>query len=207
MYGSPGGSFPVRLLIECKYVKDPIVFWFDKKDADQAVDRIIRDIPILEKPKENVNIEGHHWYSVKEVAKLFATFNPNREERQPENEIIFSSIDKVLNCLIYHRNTPSQHLSGNPGRKSQPRINYPLILVDSFSKMFKTTLEHAECTEPLDKEIWFPAEVNYAYILYGDGRKYQYLEYFLVDIVNFIRLPDYLALLEEKDIQAAKLML
>lgn len=207
MTGSPGGSFPVRLLIECKYVKNRIVFWFDQKDAAQAEKRIVTDIPVLKPFHENSNIERHHWYAEKEVAKLFATYNPNKEERQPENEIIFSSIDKVLNCLIYHRNTLS-NVTQNPGRNSQPRINYPLIVVDNFSKMVKTTLEHAERFEPLDKESWFPVEVNYAYISYaGEGIRFQHLEYFLVDVVNFTRLGDYLALLEKNDIEAAKPML
>ena len=207
VFDAPGeassSSSPVRLLIECKYVTEPIVFWFDEKAADQAVNRIIRDIPILKKPEENGNIEGHHWYSVDKVAKLFATFNPNKsEERQPENEIIFSSIDKVLNCLIYHRNTLSSSLP-----KRSPGINYPLIVLDGFSKLSMTTMQRPASIEPLDEKVWFPVEVNYAYIGYGNGMRFQNLEYFLVDIVNFTRLSEYLRLLEEKDIGAAKLML
>lgn len=200
---APGKSFPVTLVIECKYVKQEIVFWFDKKDADQTNERITKDIPVL---KNNTNIEKHHWYSEDEVAKLFATYNPNRDERQPENEIIFTSIDKVLNCLIYYRNTLPRRSTIPPGANSEPRIHYPLIKVDSFSKMFKTTLDDPERFEPLDQKIWFPVEVNYAYILYGQGQKYQHLEYFLGDIVNFTKLGEYLALLEKNDIGAVKSM-
>ena len=204
--GFSGSSFPVRLVIECKYVKESIVFWFDQKDADEAEKRIVTDIRVLEPFHENTNIEGHHWYAVREVAKLFATFNPNREERQPENEIIFSSIDKVLNCLIYHRNLFFSTLpKTSPG--SQPPISYPLIVLNSFSELFKTTMQRPESIKSLDKEVWFPAEVNYAYISYGNGLRFSNLEYFLVDIVNFTRLDDYLALLKENDIEAARLML
>ena len=198
-----GKSFPVTLVIECKYLKQEILFWFDKKDADQTKERIIKDIPEL---KDNANIEKHHWFSVPEVAKLFATVNPNRDERQPENEIIFSSIDKVLNCLIYYRNTLPRRSTIPPGANSGPRIHYPLIIVDSFSKMFKTTLDYPELVEGLDQKIWFPVEVNYAYIGYGQGQRYHNLEYFLVDIVNNTRLAEYLDLLEKNDIGAVKIM-
>ena len=200
-FAQPTISFPVTLVIECKYVKQEILFWFDKKDADQTNERITKDIPDL---KNNANIAKHHWNSVNEVAKLFATYNPNRDERQPENEIIFSSIDKVLNCLIYYRNTFPRRSTIPPGANSEPRIHYPVIIVDSFSKMFRTTLDYPERVEPLDQKIWFPVEVNYAYILYGQGQKYQHLEYFLVDIVNYTKLGEYLALLEGNDIGAAK---
>ena len=198
-----GKSFPVTLVIECKYLKQEILFWFDKKDADQTKERILKDIPDL---KDITSIEKHHWFSEPQVAKLFAAVNPNRDERQPENEIIFSSIDKVLNCLIYYRNTLPSRSTIPPGANSGLRIHYPLIIVDSFSKMFKTTLDRPEHVEPLAQEIWFPAEVNYAYVLYGQGEKWQHVEYFLLDIVNFTRFDEYLALLEENDIGAVKSM-
>ena len=202
-FAQPKISFPVTLVIECKYVKQEILFWFDKKDADQTNERITKDIRVLE---NNANIKKHHWYSEGEVAKLYATYSPNRDERQPENEIIFTSIDKVLNCLIYYRNTLPRRSTIPPGANSEPRIHYPVIIVDSFSKMFRTTLDYPERVEGLDQKIWFPVEVNYAYILYGQGQKYQHLEYFLVDIVNYTRLGEYLALLEGNDIGAVKSM-
>ena len=190
------------LVIECKYVKQEILFWFDKKDERQAENLITKDFQDL---KDNTNIEKHHWYSENEVAKLFATVNPNRDERQPENEIIFSSIDKVLNSLIYYRNTLPNRLTTNPGAVRKPTIQYPLIVVDSFSKLYKTTLDQPEAIGPLDQRIWFLAEVNYAYIKHvGEGIRLQHLDYFLVDIVNFTKFDQYLNLLERQDFQAVK---
>jgi hypothetical protein len=198
-------AFPVMLVIECKYVNKEILFWFDTKDSRQARDLITRSFPEL---RDNANIEKHHWYPLNEdVAKLFANINLNKDERQPENEVIFSSIDKVLNSLIYYRNKPSEDLPINPGAVRKGRIYYPLVLVDRFSKLYKTTFGQPEATQPLDEESWFPAEVNYAYTNLVGGRfRFPKFEYFLVDIVNFARFDQYLTLLEREDIEAVKSM-
>ncbi|RJQ28056.1 hypothetical protein C4565_04175 [Candidatus Parcubacteria bacterium] len=164
------GFFLIRLVIECKYVKDPIIFWFDKKDATATEERIIKDISIFQNSKKNTSIKKHHWYESEEAAKLFATFNQNKEERQFENEIIFSSVDKVLNCLINYRSKPSIITSPiSPDHCFYKKLNpiiitYPIIILDSFSKLYRTEISsQTDQITNLNGAVNFDIEVNYEY--------------------------------------------
>lgn len=212
MNGSPmrkEGFFRVRLIIECKYVKEPIpiVFWFDKKDLDATEERIIKDISLFEKSSKNNSILSHHWRSSGEAAKLFATYNPSGQEKQTENEIVFSAIDKVLNCLINYRDR--QSIIGENKRLAEgscfykPIINYPIIVFNDFSKLYETTVANPEVIKTFSRDPSFEIEINYDYVRYINGIRLSFPEYFLIDVVNFNKLEDYLKILKNKDLTAA----
>jgi hypothetical protein len=187
------GTVNVQLFVECKYITGQTVFWFDAKDQVRATERIMTDTG-LGHPNENISIQQHHYYANVPVAKLFAS----EKSRNEDNEIVSKAINQNLNALVYYRNRgdliPSKF---NRRNEVLRRVSYPLIVVNSFDKFFKTNMSDdtgavEQITEP------FQLEVNYAYM---DENKNGRNEYFLVDVVSVDTLASFLSELQKSDIK------
>ena len=187
------GTLWVRLFIECKYIHKEIAFWFDNKDEESAIKRIMKDTS-LKHPDENVFIKEHHYYTSKEVAKLSASGS----DKSPDKEIIYKALNQSLNAMVYYKSSPSAILAKRSGRALRI-VNYPLILCNSFDKLYRVNSEKEEGYSQIDKN--FQLEVNYAYL---DKDKNSKSDYFLIDIVEFNQFDEFLTMLEKTDIKAIK---
>lgn len=190
------GTLNIRLLIECKYINKDTVFWFDDKDQNRVIERVMNDTG-MDHPYRNANITKHHYFIDEPVAKLFSS----EKNRGEDNEVMNKAINQNLNALIYYRNRNDliSHNSDKP-HKVLKRISYPIIAVNSFRNFFQTNMSDEiqnieSITEP------FQLEVNYAYM---DKDKNGRNEYFLIDILSIEKLSEFLAMLEEKDINTTK---
>ena len=114
--------------------------------------------------------------------------------------MINKAINQNLNATVYYRNKSDLKLA-MPQKgyvdKVLKRVSYPIIVVNSFEHFFSTSMADTtgkveQITEP------FQLEVNYAYI---DKDRNGKNEYFLIDVVSIDKLPDFLAVLEKRDIQ------
>ena len=189
------GTLNIRLFIECKYISKPIVFWFDKKNKEKAIQRIVGDTP-LHHPKENIGINGHHYLIDTDVAKLFSS----TPDRSSDSEIIYKAINQSLNAMIYYKNTPSI-LPEEPRKAIRilGMINYPLILCNDFNLLYKVDSTTKDgYSEIKDK---FQLEVDYVYL---DNNKSSKSEYFIIDVVDFCRFDEFFKKLEETDIAIIK---
>jgi hypothetical protein len=186
------GTLNVRLFIECKQINQEYVFWFDDKDQYKTIERIIKDTP-LKPPKENKLIERHHYYGEEKVAKLFSS----GYEKQLESEPIYKAINQCLHGMIYYRNLPSI-IPGNGGRKILWIVSYPVIILNSFEKLYAIVPPN---TEPSKIENNFLIEINYAYL---DENKNSKNEYFLIDVVEFSKFDSFLKNLESNDIDVIR---
>lgn len=186
------GTLNVRLFIECKYINSKTVFWFDGKDKERAIERIMKDTG-LEHPDKNINIKQHHYFSDLPIAKLFTS----EKSRGEDNEIISKAINQNLNAMIYYRKRfklipPVKGMRENVLRY----VPYPIIVVNSFKNFYRTDMSDASgAIEPITEP--FQLEVNYAYI---DNEKNSKNEYFLIDVVSYDKLSEYLAMLEKTDV-------
>lgn len=206
MHGRAGnfkGGARVRLVIECKFIsKIPTVFWFDNKDILRAENRITTDT-ILKPRSENRNIENHHWYSEKEVGKVFAAFNLNAENKQTENELIFGAVDKVLNALKSYRSIDSIIPKDHQIEPVWPRSpTYPVIICNDFSNLYKMPFDGSEKLDSLARQKFFQIEVNYSYTRFISGAKLEKPEYFIIDVVDFNFLEEYINSVIKGDIEA-----
>ncbi|MFA5163264.1 MAG: hypothetical protein WC441_01920 [Patescibacteria group bacterium] len=190
------GTLNVRLFIECKYINQNTIFWFDKKDYFSAIRRIMADTG-LKHPDENINITEHRFYKLNKVAKLFASGKENQEK-----EFIYKAINQSLNAMLHSSSRPSIIPSERKGKikKILKTINYPVILCSSFADFYQINVD-----DP-DKKITpivgnFNLEINYAYL---DFEKNPKAGYFLIDIVSFENLSNFLAELEKTDISIIK---
>jgi hypothetical protein len=189
------GTLNVKLFIECKYIRSHNVFWFDSIDKQNMIKRIISDTP-LKDPRKNISIEKHHYMHAKNVAKLFASENINQEN----GEVFYKAINQNLNALIYYKNKGKLSIipESNQNVKILQILNYPLIICNSFEKLFGVDVSVGN--EPAEIGDNFQMEVNYAYV----NRQTNFSEYFLLDVVNFEKLDNFLNMLEEKDIDVIK---
>jgi hypothetical protein len=180
------GTLNVRLFIECKYINNDIVFWFDNKDVRKATERIMHDTG-MEDPSKNITIQQHHYYADISVAKLFAS----EKTRSEDNDVISKAINQNLNATVYYRNKRDLKIVEASPRgyidKVLKLVYYPLIVVNSFDNFHYTTIGDDDEVKPITEP--FPLEVNYAYT---DKDRNGHNEYFLIDVINIEKLPEFL---------------
>jgi len=175
----------VKLYVECKYIPHEVVFWFSDKDKKRSKDWLLKHTPITE---NNVYINKHHYNNEKntKVAKLFASsFN-----KQIENETIFRAINQCLNATIYNKFSSS--IIPNNKTKITKILHYPVIVFNSFDKFYRVDMDVDN--EPLKIDDSFQHEINYAYL---NQDKKSRNEYFLIDFVEFIKLDNFLDIIEQ----------
>lgn len=192
-FGRTKGWLNIRFIIECKYIHTETVFWFDAKDMEKAEDRVVEDTPLR---KDNTYTKNHHYMGSKRVAKLFSS----EKSKDFSNEPIYKAINQSLNAMIYFRyGDPIQ----GQGRQILKTICYPIIILNDFKKIFGVNIGENNYSRITDK--FFQLEINYAYL---DTNKYNMNEYFLIDVVDFSHLDDFiLSEIQNKDIEAIKVMM
>ena len=192
-FGNFLGTLNIKFFVECKYINREIVFWFDDKDKEKAVKRIMRDVG-LKSPDENSTINKHHYLKDNKVAKLFSS-NPNK---LLDNELIYKAINQSLNAMVYYKNSGS--MLSDRRQYIEKIVSYPLIICNTFNKFYKVDVGNNSYSKIDDN---FQLEINYAYL---DRNKDSQRDYFLIDIVDFSnnRFDNFLKDLEDNDIKIIK---
>lgn len=183
--GAKNGAIVLKLFIECKYIAQPTVFWFGKKDTSAATEWLITNTPLR---KDNIFTQQHHYLaSCPKVAKLFASMNkPNIE-----NEAMYKALNQSLNALIYLRGRESLNSDLQSGRiQKLAEVEMPVIVCNSFSEFYEVGMDSPGTPKQIDDN--FQLEVKYAYI---DRRGNRQSEYFLIDVVAFDKLAGYFSTL------------
>ena len=185
-YSGVKGSVNIKLFIECKYISNLTAFWFSRKDTNSAKQWLTTNASL----RENTTfIENHHYLSSGEnVAKLFA----GKTNRNTENEVMYKALNQSLNAMVYLRHQASIiPVDRNRHRPTLGTIEMPVIVCNSFDKFYRVEVDGSGEPEPITDN--FQLEVNYAY---SDPKGNHRSEYFLLDIVAFDKMDEYLSLLE-----------
>lgn len=183
------GSINVKLFIECKYIPQVNVLWFDNKDLVRT-SKVVSNI--MGRFGKDIYKNNHRYLVNRDrVAKLFAGEN----NREVENEVIYKALNQCLNAMVYHRHTGSIipdriDLRRNPDVIGT--IHYPVIVCNSFNKFFRTDIGTNDDPVPINNN--FQLEVNYAYM---DFNRKQRNEFFLIDLLDFTQLDDFLEIIED----------
>lgn len=179
------GTLRLRLHVECKFIKHKTVFWFDGMDEGQAQGWINQNT--LFKADDRI-VEQHHYASsvVNQVAKLYAT----EDCKDVESDPIFRALTQCLNGLINSRGVKPV-IADVPHLPCLKSVEYPVIVCSNFDEQFfRTRVIGDGGVERLTDN--FHIEINYAYRGPTTVRR----EYFLVDVVDFQRLAQFLAMLD-----------
>lgn len=96
-FGRLRGTINFKLYIECKYIPNKVVFWFDKKDRKSTGEWLVTKTSLRE---NNAYTEAHRYLAANEcVAKLFA----GETGRDQENEVMYKALNQCLNALVSNR--------------------------------------------------------------------------------------------------------
>ena len=188
-YSQMPKSVRVRLHVECKYITQHAVFWFDSRDDRRAFEWIYSNTP-FRRNNTYVN-EHHHIRNVTSVAKLFAT----EGKRSEDNDPIFRAINQCLNGFIHNRGGEWLHPAND--HEEIHLLEYPVMVCSSFSKFFRTDVESGQDPESIGEN--FLLELNYAFV---DDAKARHRDYFLVDVVEFSQLDAFVKAIDN-EVQSA----
>ena len=174
----------IQLFIECKYIKQEIIFLFDKIDKDKAVENLEKEtgLSILHnKSSADIIVDKFIHLQNDDVAKLFSS-NTNKED------VMYKAMNQCLHAQIYYRTKGRRSLmipfNGRSGSSSKV-IQRPVIVCDNFEKLFKVDIKDDGTYQSEVLKNHFVLETNYRddYFLI-DIVDINYLEQFLLDIQN-----------------------
>ena len=179
----------VQLFIECKYIKQEIVLWFDNKDIDRAVLKMEKNSGLMILHKRHgadITIDKFHYLSNDKVVKLFSS-SANKED------VIYKAITQCLNAQIYYDQWYDEPLHFGffeqvPHKKI---LKYPIIVCDNFSNLVKIGFNNGDSTNYKSENIEnsFQIETNYIFL---DKDKKAKSEYFLIDMLNITDIAVFL---------------
>lgn len=187
-FGHNVGYIKIKLFIECKYLSKENVFWFDKKDYDRAVTKVISSTPLGD-PKQWSMTKNHHYLKDSEVAKVFAS------DKSDDNDVFYKATTQCLHAMIGNFRQPNV-IAISPRATCRTVLNYPIIICNDFTKMFKS-----KDSKPKQIHDNFQIEMNYAYTDYS-GKNQR--EYFIIDIVSFDKINDVISEIINNDVVAVR---
>lgn len=191
------GAVAIQLFIECKYINQEIVFWFEKLNKSQAVLKLEKEtglrIAYNEPGDYDITWNEFHYLHQEKVAKLFSP-NANNED------VIYKAISQSLTAqrfyglsdrLIFKK---ENHFAYQDIVKT---VRYPIILCDNFENLFELKEEGAKYTYSRIPSS-FLIEAYYTF------EKSDQADYILIDVVDINRLGDFLKNLEIEAMSIAK---
>lgn len=179
-FGESLGYVVVRLFVECKFVGGETVFWFAPKNTVAAKSMVFRLHPFR---AETPDALKHHYIAKSpNVAKLFASSKGNGE-----NEPFYKALNQAINATVAMRFKVSSHPTLVNRRHGKiVMLNYPVVVCSSFSQLY--AVDFLAESEPTAIGENFQLEAQYAFHD-KDGTSCD--EYFLLDVVEFDRLPSF----------------
>lgn len=182
----------VQLFIECKYIKQEVVFWFDNLNKQRAVMALEEEtgLDIVYagyKHSGDITPAEFHYLKDESVAKLFST-NLSQED------VIYKAMNQCLHSQLYYRRRGkrpiNQEFNAHPKAHTQV-IQFPVIVCDNFSNLLRLKAGVDEEYQVENLQNHFILEVNYRE------------DYFLIDIVDINYFSTFL---DEFEQEAGKLV-
>jgi hypothetical protein len=167
----------VRIFAECKYIKNDTLFNFVEKNMMHA-EKLAKDNDIL-RHEEYVDLSKLHYVSGNTVAKTW---------KCDGKDDIYDAWQQSVHSMIYFQN--NQH----DGRCV---VDYPIVVLKSFDNVYMRVRDTEKPYIKIDNN--FQLEVDYSYSIKGKNVS----KTFLIDVVSFDRLEDFLKLIEA-DLNIAK---
>jgi len=190
------GDFHFKLFIECKVINKPFLFWFGEKNIKEAINlakenAIFRQENGFSLKDDSVLPHKTHHYIVENPVTSSWDYAPRESTKGKEKkgvDLFFEAYHQALNALVFFRNL----------NYDDTTVYLPLILIDSFKNINKR--------EPAPEnhsrvENNFQIEKKHSFIEnIPTGGKIDRSNYFLIDVVSFEKLKDFLKNLEDNDI-------
>jgi hypothetical protein len=187
----------VQLFMECKYVNQEIIFWFDSINREKAADKLERDtelrIETVQRGGGDIAGSDFHYLKSDRVAKLFSS-NANRED------VVYKAISQCLRAQVYYQQWAAGPISNSfsdSQRVLTKIIRYPVVVCGNFANM-KEVQRDSGADKFSTKNIAdsFLLETNYVY--FNKAKTNAQDDYFLIDFIAIDSLKSYLMILENE---------
>lgn len=192
MFGNLEGHVVVRLYIECKFVPSYAAFWFSEKNKREAK-HLVCSTGVF--TATNTYTDKHHYIAQCErVAKLFSS----SQTKGQEGDLFYKALNQILSAFVamrYHPPAPNSLSTRLPGKVVC--LEFPIVVCSSFKNVYAADFLGQSPTTPVSEN--FQLEVRYAY---GEASGAQKNEYFLIDLVSYDILSNFVEAIE-KDVDAA----
>lgn len=177
----------MQLFIECKYIKQEVVFWFDQIDTRRAIVALEKEtgLDIAHagyKHAGDITPNEFHYFAKDSVAKLFST-NLSKED------VIYKAMNQCLHAQLNRSKQGKRpiNLIFNAHQKAVTKIvQYPVIVCDNFSNLLRVEFDNQGGYNVESLKEHFVLETNYR-----DN-------YFLIDIVDINYLGSFLDVIEKE---------
>lgn len=174
-------SLRVQFFIECKYIKNPLVFWFDDKNIPET-QVFARSNKVLETIQESVLNQVHaqerrrihHYVKDTDVAKLHKT--------QGTQDNFFDGLSSVLNSWMIYNQIPKSNT-----------VTFPIIILNSFNNVFRVDATNKNGFKKIVDS--FQYEINYSCL----KDSIQNSQFCLVDILEVDRMDAFIDFLGSND--------
>jgi len=170
----------VRLFIECKYIKNQVLFYFVKKDKKKATD-FFRDNHLL-RNEEYLDLQKNHYLKDEEVAKTWRPVE-GRDD-------VYDAWTQSVHSMIYYQK--------NLNEKIRYVYDLPVVVLKNLDNIFRKedgTISFSKITSN------FQLEIDYSYSLPGSLGE---LKTYYIDMVSFDNFLPFLKEIEETDVLILK---
>lgn len=174
----------IRLFIECKHLKETVIFWLDEKRMRAAID-LAKDNVLL-RGKEDHYLQDtstvprkiHHYVENQEAAKTWS--------KSGNNDAIYDGVNGSIHSLLFFE----EHEGGGPYT-----IDYPIILVEPEPQA-DLLVKNGSGPEYTAASDDLQLEIDYAV---RNTKGVSEKRYFLVDVVRLDALNAFLKKIEGND--------
>lgn len=173
----------IIFLIECKYIRDKIIFWFKNKKIEKAKTSIHKNY-VFEKSSFGQDILGidsqgtsHHYAKDSKVAKKwdYVKWDFLKNKSKECHDIIGKSINQLTNALYF-----CSRMSDNYKNKTSI---FPILLISDYKNIFK--VEESGSYSNISKS--FQIEVEYSMKIDNHAVENFY------QLIDVVRVSDFLS--------------
>lgn len=163
----------IKLFIACKFIKDKVVFGFNKKDTVRAINLVKEQLSLNDEDlKRNESVlPFHHYNKEKNVAK--------KSDQKGNRDVIYKAWEESINSFLY---SPLE----DDEREYKGTYKFPIVIVNNFNNFYKRDDKSKD--KYLKKENNFQFEIYYAIPTKDNSVR----KYFLIDFISVDKLENFL---------------